>query len=246
MKTLNQVPHIFRVRAHNTAADSENKIHDDRVAAAYGFRAGLVPGVTVYGYMIPPVIERFGRHWLECGGIDVRFLAPCYEGDTVVACCDGSVVSAKQENGSPYASGVVTMGNSADQGGASFPFRSPPAMDRRPIASSAAILPGTPLGSIRATLDAEDIAAIPERLLRMANEILVRNFRMSPWIHAASEVRHRQMAACGQELTVSGLIQECFERKGRKFAVAGIEMSAGDRSSPRLVATVRHTFIYDL
>ena len=38
---------IFRVRAHNTAADTENKINDDRVAAAHGFRGGLVPGVTV-------------------------------------------------------------------------------------------------------------------------------------------------------------------------------------------------------
>jgi hypothetical protein len=119
-------------------------------------------------------------------------------------------------------------------------------MDHRPVASSATILPGTPLGSIRATLDVEDITAIPERLLRMANEILVRNFRMSPWIHAASEVRHHQLAVCGQEVKVSGLIQECFERKGRKFAVAGIQMSASDGSSADSITTIRHTFIYAL
>ena len=246
MTTLNQPQSIYRVRAHNTAGDSENKIHDDRVAAAYGFRGGLVPGMTVYGYMIPAVLARFGRRWLECGGITVRFVAPCYEGETLVACCDGSVVSAKHENGSLYASGVVTIEDRPDQGVASFPFRSPPEMDHRPAASSATILPGTPLGSIRATLDVEDIAAIPERWLHLANEILTRNFRMSPWIHAASEVRHHRLAACGQEVTVNGLIQECFERKGRKFAVAGMGMSASDGPSHRPVATVRHTFIYDL
>jgi hypothetical protein len=246
MNPLNQPASIFRIKAHNTAVDSENKIHDDRVAAAHGFRGGLVPGVTVYGYMIPPVVERLGRRWIGCGGITVRFVAPCYEDDTVVARCDGSVVSAEQEDGSLYASGAVTIGDGSHHGSASLPFRPPPEMDRRPVASSATIVPGTPLGSIRATLDVQDTASIPERLLRMANEILVRNFRMSPWIHAGSEVRHHRLAECGQEIVVSGLIQECFERKGRKFAVAAIEMSAGDESSPRLIATVRHTFIYGL
>jgi hypothetical protein len=246
MTTVDQPSPIFRVRAHNTAADSENKIHDDHVAAAYGFRGGLVPGVTVYGYMVPPVLERLGLRWLECGGMTVRFFAPCYEGDAVLARCDGSVVSAEQEDGSRYASGTVTIEDGADQDVVSFPFCPPPEMDHRPVASSATILPGTPLGRIRATLDVGEITAIPERLLRMANEILVRNFRMSPWIHAASEVRHHCLAACGQEITVSGRIQECFERKGRRFAVAGIALSVTEGSSSRPVATVRHTFIYDL
>jgi hypothetical protein len=248
--TLNQPPAVFRVRAHNAAADSENKIHDDRIAAAHGFRGGLVPGVTVYGYMVPPVLERLGRGWLERGGITVRFIAPCYEGDTVVSYCDGSLVTAEDENGSRYASGAVTIEDSADQDqdAAALPLCPLPAMDHRPVASSATILPGTALGSIRATLDVETIAGIPERLLHLANEILVRNFRMSPWIHAASQVRHHHLdlAACGQEITVNGLVQECFERKGRKFALARIEMSASDGPSSRLIATVRHTFIYEL
>src|SRR5207237_6278116 len=72
-----------RVRAENTAADSENKIHDDRVAAKYGFRGGLVPGVTVYGYMATAAIEHFGEKWLERGAMDVRFSAPVYEGEEV-------------------------------------------------------------------------------------------------------------------------------------------------------------------
>ncbi len=244
MTASNQPLSIFRVQARNSAIDSENKIHDDRVASAYGFRGGLVPGVTMYGYLIPPVLERFGPRWLERGGMAVRFHAPCYEGETVVACCDGSEVNAKHEDGSLYASGVVTVEES--QNVVSFPLHPLPEMDHRPTASSATILPGTPLGSIHAPLDVEDAAAIPERLLRMANEILVRNFVMSPWIHAASEVHHYHLAGCGQEVTVSGLIQECFERKGRKFAVAGIQMSTINGSAPLLIANVRHTFIYQL
>ncbi|HEY6305787.1 MAG TPA: hypothetical protein VI488_04920 [Candidatus Angelobacter sp.] len=243
---MTQLPSIFRVRAHNTAADSENRIHDDRVASAYGFRGGLVPGVTVYGYMIPPVLERCGDGWLDHGGITVRFLAPCYEGATVLARCAGSAVTAEQEDGSVYASGTLTICDRTDQAEA-YAVHPLPEMDCRPLASSETIVPGLPLGTIRQTLDVQDAAAIPERLLRMANEILVRNFRMSPWIHAGSEVRHRRLATCGQEITVTGVIQECFERKGRRFAVAGIAMSAGDGLSEiQPVASIRHTFIYDL
>ncbi len=235
---------MYRVWAHNSATDSENRIHDDRIAAAYGFRGGLVPGVTMYGYMIPPVLERLGPRWLECGGIAVRFHAPCYEGDMVVARCDGSEVKAVQEDGTLYASGTVTLQETTDAGEFLFPFRPAPEMDARPVASSATIVAGAPLGSIRSILDVTDAAGIPERLLRMANEVLVRNFRMSPWIHAGSVVQHRRLPDCGDEITVSGIIQECFERKGRSFAVARIGMSAGE--SARLVATVRHTFIYAL
>jgi acyl dehydratase len=241
-KHLSNASSIFRVRARNTAADSENKIHDDRVAAAYGFRGGLVPGVTVYGYMIPPVLERFGDEWLAGGGMNVRFLAPCYEGETVVSRCQDLTVTAEHEDGSVYASGTVTIGNETDQPADVYPIHPLTEMEQRPAASAATIVPGSPLGSIRQALDVQEAGAIPERLLRMANEILVRNFRMSPWIHVGSQVRHHRLAECGQEITVTGAILECFERKGRRFAVAGIGMSAEGQP----VASVRHTFIYGL
>lgn len=246
MTTVKPPQQAFRIQAHNAATESENKIHDDKVAAAYGFRGALVPGVTVYGYMIPAVLDRLGPAWLERGKINVRFLAPCYEGDIVLARCDGSVVSAEREDGSQYASGAVGIARDVAQAEPSFPSHPLPEADDRSTASSSTILPGTPLGSIQSILDVDDATAIPERLLRMANEILVRNFRMSPWIHAGSEVHHRQLARCGEEVTVRGLIAECFERKGRKFAVAALEMSAQRENSRSLVATVRHTFIYEL
>jgi hypothetical protein len=78
----------LRIRAVNTAADSENKIHDDRIAAQYGFRGGLVPGVTVYGYLAAAVLnhfgDRIGNPWLSRGAMDVRFHQPIYEGDEAI------------------------------------------------------------------------------------------------------------------------------------------------------------------
>jgi hypothetical protein len=247
--SVNQPVSIFRVRAHNTAPDSENKIHDDRVAVKYGFREGLVPGVTVYGYMVPAILERLGRGWLERGAVAFRLHLPCYQGETVVTRCDGSVVTAESENGSLYASGMVSMNEKSDGEPEVFPPYPLPEEDRRPVASAQTIVPGLPLGSVRQKLEAAEESAIPERLLSLANEILVRNFRMSPWIHAGSEVRHQRLAKRGQEIEVSGVIQECFERKGRKFAVAALGISAHDDDDAgqlRTVATVRHTFIYEL
>jgi len=52
------------VSAYNTAAASDNRIHDDCVARRFGFRGGLVPGVEVYAYMAHMPVARWGRAWL--------------------------------------------------------------------------------------------------------------------------------------------------------------------------------------
>src|ERR1700735_4894866 len=85
----------FQVRAVNTASESENRIHDDQVASEYGFAGGLVPGVTIYGYMASAVIEHLGLEWLERGAMDVRFFQPFYDGEqvqvTIVAAAEGKL-----------------------------------------------------------------------------------------------------------------------------------------------------------
>ena len=56
----------------------ENKIHEDDLARQYGFKGGLVPGVTVYAWMTHPVVEAFGLAWLERGTFESRFAKPIY------------------------------------------------------------------------------------------------------------------------------------------------------------------------
>src|SRR5690349_2542169 len=103
---------VLRVRAHNADTASENQIHDDRVAASYGFRGGLVPGVTVYGYMTAPLAERLGPAWLERGGIAVRFSAPFYQDEIVVVRFgegDPLEIRAEREDGTVCATASVTL-----------------------------------------------------------------------------------------------------------------------------------------
>src|SRR2546425_709171 len=75
---------LNRLRARNTSEASENKIHDDATAASFGFRGGLVPGVTVYAYMTVPIVEQFGLAWLERGSMQVKFHQPFYDGEEVI------------------------------------------------------------------------------------------------------------------------------------------------------------------
>ncbi|MEA2837076.1 MAG: hypothetical protein QOD89_1626 [Bradyrhizobium sp.] len=72
----------YSVSAHNTAKQSENKMHDDTVARRFGFSGGLVPGVDVMAYMMHLPVPRWGRAFLDRGLIEVRFIKPVYDGET--------------------------------------------------------------------------------------------------------------------------------------------------------------------
>jgi hypothetical protein len=71
----------WKAYALNTAPDSENQIHSDDLAKRYGFKGGLVPGVTVSAYLLHPVIESSGMAWLEKGYANCKITSPLYDGE---------------------------------------------------------------------------------------------------------------------------------------------------------------------
>ena len=225
----------YRVRARNTAPDSENRIHDDRIAALYGFRAGLVPGVTVYGYLTVPVVDRFGADWLARGGMRMRFLQPVYEGDELVVTLSGNDVAAGKD-GTVCAAGEIFWSEDAPPDLALYPEQPLPAV--RPPASAESLAPGRVLGTLYAALPLPN----EEALLTLSNHLLMQNVQLGPWLHAASEIRHFSLAQDGERLAVRGRVAERFERKGHRFLVLDIVVAAGDR----LIQHVRHTAIYEL
>ena len=94
LSTTSQPPAPFHQIARNTASDSDNKIHDDAEARRFGYRAALVPGVTLYAYLTRLVVPYFGVEWLARGAASLRLLRPVYEGETVV--CSAAVRDAAQ------------------------------------------------------------------------------------------------------------------------------------------------------
>src|SRR6201990_1708089 len=70
------------VVARNTAQQSANAIHTEQ-AREFGFRGGIVPGVTLFGYALRAVADEWGPGWRESGELALRSRRPVYDGDVV-------------------------------------------------------------------------------------------------------------------------------------------------------------------
>lgn len=255
---------MTRVRAHNTAPNSENKIHDDAVASSYGFTGGLVPGVTVYGYLASVAVRELTPQWMLSGSMNVRFQAPFYEADEI--CIDTEKIGAdlrllaEREAGVVCATGLARIPEPMLEW-ADFAEAPLPPFDSRPDAAWDLFVPGKPLGAFHDQLDLAnfdylerhcfDSAAEPDPLYRttahpavllaMANLVLANNYRLGPWIHASSELTHFGTANHGDEVCVRGRIENRFERKGHEFVVLDLAMT---KATGERLLRVRHTAIY--
>ena len=253
-----------RVIARNDAEKSENRIHDDRVAAEYGFRGGLVPGVTVYAYLSTLPAVRWGRDWLERGTMTARFFQPVYDGEEIelrlVAGQDGtSELEAVGPQGDVRARGTATL----PIPGASPPSPSVPAAvalpdpEARPPAEPD-VLETVALGTYDRTWTAEAqetlLAAIGEQpaswpfpqlahpgwLIRGANDVLSRSVQLGPWIHVSSDTTHHGTVTEGQQVSTRGSVTRVFERKGHDFVELDVVVVAD--GAP--VWSIRHVAIY--
>jgi hypothetical protein len=69
----------WRGTAYNQVPHSKNEIHGDKVAKHFGFKGGLVPGVTVSAYLLHPAAVSYGMNFLERGFAHVRVNSPLYD-----------------------------------------------------------------------------------------------------------------------------------------------------------------------
>ncbi|HVS13392.1 MAG TPA: MaoC family dehydratase [Thermoanaerobaculia bacterium] len=137
-----------------------------------------------------------------------------------------------------------------------------PEPDRRPPAGLGVLRPGTVLGAYpcgpwsRAELaeiarryrdpgrrwaaDAEPPALHPAHLLDAANQLLVANVLLGPWIHVASEVRHLHRLDPERPHRMRGRVAEAQERKGHE--IVRLELALFD-DADRAIATASHTAI---
>lgn len=262
----------YRVKARNTSEASENKIHDDAVARQYGFRGGLVPGVTVYAYLTRPLVEAFGAAWLERGTAAVKFVRPVLDGEEVTVA--GSVTGRDAKAATAALTATTAAGGECATLTATLPAGTPvpvnlalyaaaPLPVERPAATREHLGGLVALGAPVATYDeaaaAEYLAGVsdtlslyrgargwvpPGFLLHQANRALSQNVRLGPWIHTGSVVRHLGGARVGETVAARGRVRSLFEKKGREFVELDVVIVAGDR--PRPVAHVLHTAIYRL
>lgn len=270
--SVGQALPAYTVRAHNAATESDNKIHEDSVARAYGFRGGLVPGVTVHAYMEYPFAEQLGLPWDERGAISTRFLKPFYEGDecrvraTVTAVTDLAVefeVSATNQHGELCGAGSASLPFDAPQPPSPVAVPLAPLPSLRPDATAETLAAGTVLGTLEWQFElAGDYAAYlaevadalplhrgpngvsaPGYLVRWGNSALTNNVLLGPWIHVSSDVRHFSAAHPGDRLRSAAMVTDQFERKGHHFVDLDVLIVANET---RPVMRIAHRAIYQL
>jgi hypothetical protein len=254
--------------AHNDAAASANKIHDDTVAQQYGFRGGLVPGVSVYAYMTYPLVHSFGEEWLTRGAAQVQFAKPIYAGDQVTVT---SVVKAVAESEMCFdLASTNAEGVACGIGTATLPTASSPSLDpaevppgprqapRVPISWDAVVI-GQPLPLLTLTVTqqdneeycrthADDLALYrgarglvhPGILLRQCNRIFSEHFILGPWIHVASDLTTYRPCQVDEVLEIRGVPVQKFEKKGHEFTVLDVLILAAGEAVQR----VKHTCIF--
>ena len=262
----------YRIKARNTSATSENKIHDDVTARRYGFRGGLVPGVTVYAYLTEPVVAALGPAWLARGTASVRFVKPVFEGEELAA--TGAVTSRDARAVAVTLTGATVAEPEAATLSATLPsglptpvnlalYREAPLPSARPEATREQLASidvlGTPahtydeaaaaewldkIGDPLALYRGRDAWVHPAFFLHQANQALRQNVLLGPWIHVGSVVRHLGGARVGETLAVRGRVRSVFEKKGRDFVELDLVIVAGTR--PRPVAHILHTAIFRL
>lgn len=259
----------FRVTGYNYAEAHDNKIHSDDVAAQFGFKGGLVPGVGIYAYLTHPIVAALGSEWLQRGALTAKFLSPLYHGEE-------AVVRATVTQTTPLTL-RLELRNSEDAlcavGQASLPtapveiqaadFPRAPLPLSRPAATIAHLPVGMVLGSLDWQLDSAALVAKflsdmratlplyfgaeavchPAFYLAQANEILMANVKLGPWIHTGSEVQHYALPRPAARLSLRGTVSATEEKRGHEIVTLRLGLFA-EETTP--IALLRHTAIVRL
>jgi len=233
----------FEVLSRNYGADHANRIHSDEGAARYGFAGALVPGVAVYGYLTRPVVTMLGRDWLARGSMIAKFLKPVYDAQLVAV--DGRVESKdppaialelRNPEGELCAVGRAALAAELSKlDGSEYPERALPDILRP--ATIEAIRLGELFGSIDFRFDpveqetgflpdmADDselyrgpgAVCHPSWWIAKANEMVMRNVALGPWIHTASDLRQFDLARADEMLSMRGRVVEACEKRGHEM-----------------------------
>lgn len=264
-----------QLRARNTSAVSENKIHEDEIARTYGFRGGLVPGATTYAYLASYLAEHLGEPWLTGGTATVALIRPVYDGDQLslgarvleAADAEGGLVLECWVDGPDGSRCAVASAGLPSATGEREPRPAFAHTDEPPRAADARRSIGVANAPLGATLPPVAMPAGPEAIQTYLNEIdasgapfrtaappfvhpgwwpslgnrvLSANFRLGPWMHTRSEIRHLAPAHPGGVYRAYGKIVEAYEKRGHEYVTADVLIADGNDQP---VARLRHTAI---
>lgn len=260
-------PQQWQAVAFNQATESSNQIHSDEMAKAYGFKGGLVPGVTISSYLMHPAVEAWGEHWLSSGQAEITVHRPLYDGYAFdVEVSDATDHSYRavlvDQEGTRCASGTLQL---VEDDGVRPVRRGDPMLERdQPIPPVSRevlerfrdegmhALPARWKATHDMATYLSDPAAMPAIhrpdghglangafLLGLTNWVLAGNTYMNPWVHAQTDSRFYAAVAPDTDLVVECAVADLFERKGHEFVDARVDVYVRDTDEAVMSATLR-------
>jgi hypothetical protein len=244
-------------------------MHSDAVAQGYGFKGGLVPGVTIFSHLTQPLLAHAGEKWLSRGTADVTFFKPAYEGELLtirssqatpagpspayaLTCCNGQEVELAR-----MTAGFANADLAPDPRGEIAPG-APPA--ERPIVTWDLMEIGKPFPlltwqptaaeNLEWCRDVRDELPLyrevgapllhPGFILRQANNALRNRFTLPAWIHTGSRITFHAPLRAGSSYEVRAVPEQKWIRKGHEF----VRLYVAIRSEAATLAEVLHTAIF--
>ncbi|MBA4181900.1 MAG: hypothetical protein C0506_15020 [Anaerolinea sp.] len=247
--------------------DISNPIHSTAVANAYGFKAALVGGVTVWGWCARAVLAALGDGWLDDGWAEVNFRQPVYPGDSLaIRVGRGEAARALEVSNQD---GEICIRGAAGRGlHPAFPdFHRPTRLvpEAAPATLPELTLEGAPVGrdlrpmlvpyqlseaAVYVTEKQRDPAPPwlgegarihPGWIAARMTPLMKHSYHYGPSIHTQTLVQNLAPALAGQWVTVAGVFVDAFERKGHHYGIVdGLVLSEAGAELGRL----RHATIF--
>ncbi|MCW5604155.1 MAG: hypothetical protein KIT18_06385 [Burkholderiales bacterium] len=242
-------------------------MHSDEIARSFGFRGGLVPGVTIFSHLTRPLVAHHGEAWLARGTADVSFSKPAYEDELLTvrtaATTDDPyqmLLTCENEQGTALARMTAALSPvpaAPDPRGGIPPAppvteRPEATWERMEIDSPFPALAWVPTReeNLEWCRDVRDDLPLyregeapplhPGFVLRQANLVLRNRFLLPAWIHTASRIRFFDVLRAGTAYEVRAIPEEKWRHKGHEFVRLFVALRRGERS----VAEVLHTAIF--
>ncbi len=259
----------WRGVAFNQVPHSQNEIHGDKMARDFGFKGGLVPGVTVSAYLLHPAADAFGMAFLERGTAHVKVIKPLYDEETFTVDIEPKSESAYTASllgpdGTTRATASIEVPDASATGtSAVAPLRRGDLLadsDLHPPIATPENMAQLQAEGCRAFVyrwnDAHDMStylrnreemapcyregfANPSFILGISNWVLASNAVMNPWVHMETRSRHFMPIGPGEKLVGEMHITDLFQKKGHEFVDAEINVFGFDDSLCRASINLR-------
>ena len=241
------------------------------MARRFGFRGGLVPGVTISAYLIHPAVVSWGLDFLNRGYAHVRVTSPLYDGEIFNVLVDeeqaqGYVARLLRPDGSVSANAEVSLPAHP----ALAPVRRGDSMAEKgfvgPVASMETWQHLQQEGCLafrfrwgekhRMQSYVKDAALMPSvhrgpealanmgYILGISNWVLAGNAYMNPWVHLETRSQNYRAIPQNTSIIAEMSVVDYYEKKGHEFVDADIALF--DESDDACLNSISLRAIYKL